>query len=180
MLPTKKTWEKLRPLFPLRPLPPTMRFSRSHVGQKFVHYEVCFQFFPYGRHGLSKRIRMVGFLERPWCCIVWEITHENVVSNELIRVKMPLMKGYKDGISSVRPSLEERPNAQNVALVTVLRWYFDHIFTLLKSDFQLTTSGMGATLVKLISPSKGAVLQGYENVWQNLSFNPSVFSQTTF
>lgn len=85
MLPTKKTWGKLRPLFPLLPLPPTMRFSRSHVRIKFVHYEVCFEVFFPGRHGLSKRIRMVGFLERPWGCIVSEITHENVVSNEFIK-----------------------------------------------------------------------------------------------
>ena len=86
MLPTKKTWGKLKPLFPLFPLTPTMRFSRSHVRIKFVHYEVCFQFFFPGRHALSRRIRMVGFLERPWGCIVSEITHEIVVSNEFIKV----------------------------------------------------------------------------------------------
>lgn len=62
---------------------------------------------------------MVGFLERPWGCIVSEITHENVVSNEFIKVYMPPLKGHKDGISRVRPSLEERPNARNVASVTV-------------------------------------------------------------
>lgn len=71
MLPTKKTWGKLKPLFPLLPLPPTMSLLRV--------------FFP-GRHGLSKRIRMIGFLERPWGCILSEITHENVISNEFIKV----------------------------------------------------------------------------------------------
>ena len=43
---------------------------------------------------------------------------------------MPPLKGHKDGISRVRPSLEERPNARNVASVTVSWCYFDHIIIL--------------------------------------------------
>lgn len=67
--------------------------------------------------------------------------------------------------------------SHDAILITLL---FFSGFTIIKSDFQLTTSGTGVTLVKLISPSKGAVLQGYEDVWQNLCFNPSVLFTNYF
>lgn len=76
-------------------------------------------------------------------------------------------------------TLEMSPLSPSHDAILITLLYFSG-FTIIKSDFQLTTSGTGVTLVKLISPSKGAVLQGYEDVWQNLSFNPSIYSQTTF
>lgn len=59
----------------------------------------------------EKRVARRNFpleLKIQWCCVGKKVKHKNVVSKEVIRVKLPPQEVYKAGVSSITLSLQRK------------------------------------------------------------------------